>query len=421
MNTEVLEMSEKERDRLVILRQVEKKQITQVQAGSLLKLTDRQIRNLLKALKIEGDKGLISKKRGKPGNHKVAAGKKKKVLKILRTKLKGLGPTLASEKLLELYAIRRSKETVRQWMIQEGLWHPKTSKRKVIHKPRLRRPCFGELIQGDGSHHHWFGSEHEMCNLTVLVDDATGKLTGLHFSKEETLVAYFKTLEQHLLTYGRPRAIYLDRSAIASVRRGDSITQFHKALDKLGIELILAHSPQAKGRVERTNRTLQDRLVHELRLRGINNIDDANAYLPEFIEKYDEKFSRVPSCSVDANQPLEGYDISVILREHKERTLSDSCIFQYDNKFYEVMGLASTRKNKGRKVDLCIASDGTFRVFLDGIERKYIPAKALNAPAQPEVKTRREVNNWRPQRKPVGRGHPWRRWDPKNAAKRKAL
>jgi hypothetical protein len=249
-----------------------------------------------------------------------------------------------------------------------------------------------------------------MVNLTVLIDDATGKLTGLHFSKEETLAAYFTAMGQHIGRYGRPRALYTDRSAICQVRQGDSITQFHKALLDLDIELILANSPQAKGRVERANRTLQDRLLKELKLRGINNIEDANLYLPEFMEVYNKKFSKRPRNTVDVHRPLEGHDLNAILRQREVRTLSASSVFQYDCQFFEVQGLAKTRNHKGRKVNLRIATDGSFRVFIDGIERVVLPCEALNEARKPEVKSRRELD--RKSQSTPSKQHPWRRWSP---------
>jgi hypothetical protein len=409
MNKEILEMSGKERDRLVLLRQVEKGMLSQVQAAKLLKITDRHVRNLIKKIKIEGDKGVVSKKRGKASNNQLPKILKKKVIEILSKELEGFGPSFAVEKLEERWSIEISKETARLWMINAGLWHAKSKSRKV-YKSRLRRACFGELIQGDGSHHRWFGEDNEMVNLTVLIDDATGKLTGLHFSKEETLAAYFTAMGQHIGRYGRPRALYTDRSAICQVRQGDSITQFHKALLDLDIELILANSPQAKGRVERANRTLQDRLLKELKLRGINNIEDANLYLPEFMEVYNKKFSKRPRNTVDVHRPLEGHDLNAILRQREVRTLSASSVFQYDCQFFEVQGLAKTRNHKGRKVNLRIATDGSFRVFIDGIERVVLPCEALNEARKPEVKSRRELD--RKSQSTPSKQHPWRRWSP---------
>lgn len=202
---EILEMSEKERDRFVILRQIVDKRLTQKAAAKILKITDRQIRNLLKRWKKEGDKGFISKKRGKPSNHQYCSEKKKKILEIVKEQLEGYGPTLACEKLNEIWSISCRAETLRMWMIEEKIPYPDRRKKKVkIHKPRERRSCLGEMVQLDGSHHRWFGPDSEMINLMVFIDDAIGKLTALHFSKGETLEAYYTALREHLLKYGRP-------------------------------------------------------------------------------------------------------------------------------------------------------------------------------------------------------------------------
>ena len=409
MKEEVLEMTEKERDRLVILKRVSAGDLTQVEASKLLGVSDRQIRNLLRNLADYGDRGILSKRRGKEGNHRLPETIKQKALSVLSTQLSGFGPTLAAEKLEELWKIVLSKETVRQWMIESGLWQTKQKKIKQ-HKLRPRRACFGELIQVDGSHHRWFGPEHEMANLTVFIDDATGKLTALHFSETETLDAYFVAFNQHLGRYGRPRAIYTDRSAIAEVRQGDSITQFQRALNQLDTELILANSAQAKGRVERANLTLQDRLVKELQLRGIKTIEEANRYLPEFMETHNKKFSRVPANDVDAHRSLEGYDLSVILRVLEVRTLSKAGTFQYQNEHYEVKGLATTRSHKGRKVHI-YCSEGLEPIFcIEGTRHKVVRCADRNEITRPEVKGHKAMLLWKPKPSKPAKNHPWRHW-----------
>ena len=400
---EILEMSEKERDRLVLLRQVQKGCLSQVKAAELLHLTDRQVRNLLKSLETEGDRGLISKKRGAPSNNRISKKVKQQVLDLLTTYYEGYGPTLAAEKLAEENQIHVSKETLRNWMIEAGLWKAKQEKCK-LHLPRARRECFGELIQMDGSHDYWLGPNHDRVVLNVMIDDATSRLTSLHLSLEEDLPAYYAVLARHLEAHGRPRAIYTDRSAIAEVRQGDGQTQFHQSLEKLDIELILANSPQAKGRVERANRTLQDRLIKELRLRGINTLEKANEFLPEFVEKYNKKFSREPMNLIDVHRPLEGHDLSAIFSQQKVRILRSSCIFQFDNQFFQVQGLAQTRRNKGRKVHLAIGLDHSLRAFIDGIERPIISVEGLDTPVKPEVKGRKSVS--------TSKKHPWRCWNP---------
>jgi hypothetical protein len=407
---EVLGMSTKERDRLVILRQVAENKLTQIEAAEILKMSDRNIRYLLNRLKTEGDRGVVSKRRGKTGNHKLSTATKIRTLELMRGKFEGFGPTFAAEKLkLEVNPIKISKEGLRKWMMEAGIWQPKQQRRN-IHRLRNRRSCFGELIQGDGSHHDWFNNG-QLVNCMVFVDDATSTLTALHFSETETLEAYFAALEQHLTRYGRPRALYVDHSAVAEVRQGGSVTQFHKATEKLDIQLILANSAPAKGRVERTNRTLQDRLCKELKLRNIKTIEEANAYAPEFIKEYSEKFSKEPASSVDAHRPLEGHDLSIILRRHVKRTLLADCTFQYNNHFFEVKGLAITRNHTGRKVDLYIAKDGSFRVFLEGIEHDVVPGVRRGRPLKPETKNRKEVTSLQLNKKVSRERHWWRRWD----------
>lgn len=404
----VIEMSNKERDRLCILRQVQQKKIKGVEAAKLLNISDRQVRNLLRKLEKQGDMGICSKARKKPSNRRYPESFKNRVLEILSGKLEGFGPTFAREKLEELYLITLSKESLRKWMIERGLWTATKTKRK-LHKLRERRACFGELIQADGSHHEWFGKGMGFYNLTVFIDDATSKLTSLYFSEEETLLAYFTTLKQHIETYGRPLGLYTDHSAICEVRQGDSITQFHKALNELEIELILAHTAQAKGRVERANQTLQDRLVKELRLREITSVEEANKILPQFIEKYNEKFSKEPKCSVDAHRPLEGFDLTVVLKPSEKRTLDSGGIFQYKKQFYEVQGLAETRNHKGRKATLRINEDDTFRTFVDGIEKQVIHRPNLAKPLKPRCLTRKSVVSIQLKDRKPAKNHPWRR------------
>ena len=214
---EMISMSRKDLDRLGILTRVQNKELTQLDAGRLLKITDRQVRKLLKRLKGEGPQGIVSRLVGKSGNRNKSPSFKQKVLALLREKYEGFGPTLAAEKLLELDGLKVSSETARQWMMENHLWIPR-KKRAKIHMPRLRRPCFGELIQADGSPHHWFGPDEPEANATVFIDDATSTITGLYFSATETFDGYLSAFEQHLNQYGRPLAVYTDHSTIFHAR-----------------------------------------------------------------------------------------------------------------------------------------------------------------------------------------------------------
>ncbi len=403
---EVLTMTTQELDRYRVLDQVGANHLTQGEAARLLGISDRQIRNLLVRYRIEGPEGLISRHRGKPGNHRRDEGFKQQVLELVKERYRSYGPTFVQEKLEEWHQLKVADETLRQWMIQGGLWQARSARPRQ-HLPRLRRACFGELIQADGSHHRWFGEELPFACVTIFVDDAAGMITALVFSKQETLEAYFQAMEQHLKQYGRPRAVYTDHSAIAEARRNTGTTQFQRALQELDIELILANSPQAKGRVERANRTLQDRLVKELELRGIKTIEEANVYAKEFIEEYNKRFSKKPMNSFDAHRSLEGIDLRKVLSRCEERTLLSDCTFQCNNTFYKVQGISEVRRAKGRKITVCWSFDGAMRVFLGEQE---LQAQLLSEIKVVPTMTRKEVLIWEPKKHHIPScSHPWKR------------
>jgi transposase len=393
---EMITMSAKELDRLTVLERISRKEVSQQQAAKILEISDRQVRNLLKKLKTGGRSAIASKSRGKPSNRQISPATKEKVVALMHEKYEGFGPTFIQEKLEELDGIRLSTETIRSWMLAANLWSPKVRRIKV-HLPRDRRPCFGELIQGDGSHHRWFGEDLPMANLTVLIDDATGILTALYFSETETLVGYFQALEQHLGRYGRPRAIYTDRHAVFEARDGKGETQMQRALKELDIQLILALSPQAKGRVERANRTLQDRLVKEMALRGIKTIEEANKFANTFMEIWNKKFSKEPMSSFDAHRSLEGYDLPRILSRKETRTLLVDLSFQFNGDFYSVQGLSDPRRNQGRKIELRLSKEGDLRAFLDDAEVQIVKGCRMVEPvSRKQTKaTRSRANGYR--------------------------
>lgn len=395
---EMIIMSAKELDRLAVLERISRKELSQRQAAKMLKISDRQVRNLLKKLNTGGRSAITSQSRGKPSNRQTPLATKEKVIKLIHEKYEGFGPTFTKEKLEELDGIRLSTETIRSWMLAANLWSSKVRRIKV-HLPRDRRPCFGELIQGDGSHHRWFGEDLPMANLTVLIDDATGILTALYFSETETLVGYFQALEQHLGRYGRPRAIYTDRHAVFEARDGKGETQMQRALKELDIQLILALSPQAKGRVERANRTLQDRLVKEMALRGIKTIEEANKFANTFIEIWNKKFSKEPMSSFDAHRSLEGYDLPRILSRKETRTLLVDLSFQFNGEFYSVQGLSDPRRNQGRKIELRLGMEGVLRAFLGGEEVQLVKGCRMVEPVAPKptkaTRSRANSYGWR--------------------------
>lgn len=398
---EVIGMSWKEIDRFAVLQQVQNKQLTQKRAAKLLGLTDRQVRNLLKSMTLEGVKGVISKRRGAPGNHRKPNRLRARVLSLMASKYQDFGPTFASEKLSERDGIEIHPETLRLWMIEEGLWVPKQKKRKV-HPPRERRDCFGELIQVDGSHHRWFGSERPKAVLLVFIDDATSRVTALHFCQGETVNDYFLTLESHLKEYGVPRAIYSDRLQVFKGTK--NLSQFQRALKSLEVESILAQSPQAKGRVERVNRTLQDRLIKELALEGITSIEDANQFLEYYTSKHNEKFAQEPQKQYDAHRAIGDADLDRLLCRYEERTLSKDYVFQFHNRFYKVTEGSSLCNPKGVKVEVRETLKGPLRVFWRDEELTICPLDFLQGPAV------REPLHWPDKvRPPVDSSHPWKR------------
>jgi hypothetical protein len=402
---ETLEMSKKEIDRHAVLVQVQQKKLKQIEAAKILQISDRQIRNLLYELKIKGARGLISKKRGKRSNCAKPAEFKRKVLSLVASKYEGFGPTFASEKLEELNGIQVHHETLRQWMIEGGIWNAKEKKRK-IHPPREKRACFGELIQVDGSHHHWFGPDMPKATLLVFIDDATSKVTALHFCEQETLKDYFRALDYHLKEYGLPRDIYSDRLKVFNGEK--NLSQFQCALKKLEVGSILARSPQAKGRVERANRTLQDRLLKEMALRDIKTIEEANRYLPEYLKVHNKKFSMEPASPFNAHRPLEkGLDLERILCRFEERTLSKDYTFDFHNRSYIIMDRSVLRRPKGVKIEVRVTGRGAMRVFLKDKELEF---RALSEIYE-KILEREEPIKWESRAKEtVGRDHPWRRF-----------
>src|SRR5689334_19169784 len=270
-------MSQPELTRLEVIQRVKRKTLKQRQAAELLGLSVRQVKRLCKAYQRAGTAALISKRRGQPSNNRLPEKTIKRARQLLRSRYYDFGPTLAAEKLA-IEGVALSVETVRQLLIREGLWKAKCVRRVVIHQLRERRARLGELVQIDGSPHDWFEGRAPKCTLLVFVDDATSRLMYLQFVEAETTFNYFAGVRSYLTSFGKPLAFYSDKFGVFRVNMpnplsGTGLTQFGRALKELQIELICAHSPHAKGRVERANQTLQDRLTKELRLRGLSSLE----------------------------------------------------------------------------------------------------------------------------------------------------
>ena len=306
-------MSDKELSRFEVLQRVLDRRMTQQHAGQLLGLTRRQIYRLLSSVKEHGAAGLVSKRRGRRSSYQLSPGLAAEALALIRQHYADFGPTLACEKLRERHKLNLSVETVRKLMMGAGLWTPRGLRDKAVHQPRLRRQSVGELIQIDGCEHAWFEDRGSPCSLLVYVDDATSRIMAARFAEAESTFAYMETTRGYIERHGKPLAFYSDRHTVFNVNQterltGEGVTQFHRALGQLGIELICANTSQAKGRVERAHLTLQDRLVKELRLAGISSIKAGNEFLGAFIDDYNRRFGKAPFHPVDVHRPVEQHE-----------------------------------------------------------------------------------------------------------------
>src|SRR6056297_3459399 len=296
-------MSERELNRVEVLAQVDDGRLSVDNAANMLSLTGRQIFRLLKRYRQDGASAIRHKSRGRAPNNQFHKAKRDYALGLIKEQYSDFGPTLAAEMLAERHGFKVSRETVRKWMIEDGIWLSRKQRRR-IHQPRLRRECFGELIQIDGSDHRWFEDRALPCTLIVFIDDATSTLMELRFVKSESTFSYFEALEGYLQNYGRPVAFYSNKHTVFRVAKEDArggarITQFGRALSELNIEILCANTSQAKGRVERANRTLQDRLVKELRLSDISDMEAGNAYLQGFKTRYNAQFVKEAPAKPD--------------------------------------------------------------------------------------------------------------------------
>lgn len=370
MSKEIISMSLKELDRLQIIPDSVSCQITQEQAADRIGISIRQVKRLVQRYRIEGPQGLISRRRGQRPNNPFTSEFRTLVISLVRDKYPDFGPTFACEKLREIHGLALSAETLRKWMVEEGLWRERRRKIARIYQRRQRRPCYGELIQIDGSPHDWFEERGPRCTLIVFIDDATSALMALRFAPAETTRAYMETLRDYLDKYGRPLALYSDRHSIFRVNnpeREGELTQFTRAIKTLGIEPIHANSPQAKGRVERANQTLQDRLVKELRLRNISDIESANLWLSEFVKDYNSRFASIPRENGNAHRGIlhSPEELNYILCYQSRRVLSKNLSFQYKTSTYQIRSEGQGYRLRHAIVTVCENFNGEITVLYE--------------------------------------------------------
>lgn len=418
-------MSERDLKRIEVLAQIDDG-----------RLTRRQVFRLLKRYRLDGAAAIRHKARGKPPNNRVHKAKREYALTIIKESYADFGPTLATEMLAEQHGFKISRETVRKWMIEDGLWLSR-KQRRTFHQPRLRRECFGELIQIDGSDHRWFEDRGDPCTLLVFIDDATSTLMELRFVPSESTFSYFAALENYLVRHGRPVAFYSDKHTVFRVPKPSQhmsgMTQFGRALAELNIELLCANSSQAKGRVERANRTLQDRLVKELRLAGISDMVAGNTFLSAFMEHYNAKFAKAPARSDNLHRALniEPDRLAEVFCLWDKRYVTKDLTLKYDHKRIRLEVNDLTRELVGKYVDTYEYADGRIQIRAKGValphtifdphqqrvthaaitENKrlgavlaYIKKEQEKTPPKPKVKPESARNGYKKTgRKPLGR------------------
>jgi transposase InsO family protein len=344
-------------------------EITVAIAAQRLQITARQVLRLRKRFVEGGADAMASRHRGKPSNNQLEAGLARKALELVLSDYEDFGPTFACEKLRDEHQIILSKETLRQLMMGAGLWTPKGVRRAALHQPRERRHCRGELVQIDGSRHDWFEGRSGVCTLLVYVDDATGELLQLYFADTESTTSYFEATRRYIGRHGKPQAFYADRAAVfrSPLATSDTCTQFQRALDQLGIELICANTPQAKGRVERANRVLQDRLVKELRLDGIDNIEAANTWCETYVPRYNERFARTPLSELDKHTPAHANDdLQLILTICETRKLSKQLTLKHSGRMLLLNDTPEARSLTGQPIAIHTYADGHVELRANG-------------------------------------------------------
>lgn len=368
----LIAMSERDLQRIEILSKVVAGRMTMVSAAHVLALSERQVRRLLERMRTEGAASVRHKAIGRPSNNRISDGIRDYAVTLVRERYADFGPTLAAEKLAERDGLRVSRETVRRWMVDAGLWLSRQQRRR-FHQPRSRREAYGELVQIDGSEHRWFEDRGPTCSLLVFVDDATGRLMQLRFVRSESAFTYFEALELYLKHHGAPIAFYSDKHSVFGVSKkeakgGQGMTQFGRALCELNIEILCANSSQAKGRVERMNRTLQDRLVKEMRLADICDMEAGNAFLPVFMEDYNKRFAIVPARPGDLHRPLNLAPdrLAQILCKREQRHVGAQLTFSFERKRIMLQETEVTRDLVGRYVETYAYADGRLDVRWKG-------------------------------------------------------
>jgi hypothetical protein len=396
--------------RLHVVQKVLERVIKQVEASEILSLSTRQIGRIVKRIRIEGDKGIVHRSRGRPSNRRIPSKVREKVIRLYRRQYEDFGPTLACEKLLERDGIGISDETLRRWLLETGDWK-RIRKSRTHRQWRERKHYSGEMVQMDGSHHDWFEGRGAPCVLMGYIDDATGKVFGRFYGYEGTMPA-MDSFKRYLQRYGLPLSVYLDNHTTYKstakptieddLNNTQPLSEFERALKELGVKVIHANSPQAKGRIERLFGTFQDRLVKEMRLRGIRTIEEGNGFLEQYLPGYNRRFSVCPQGKQDLHRPVgQGVKLEAIFCIKTERTLRNDFTVAHNHKLYQIED-----KIRGTKVIVQEGLDGSLVMTYKGQRLRF--REITTRPLKPQEELPVIVRIRKPPVPPSD--HPWRRF-----------
>jgi transposase len=402
-------MSRREAKRLHIIHQTLDKKFTQAEAASAIGLSDRQVRRIIKRLREEGDEGICHRSRGKASNRQIPHKIKNRALELFKTRYADFNLVHATEKLFEVHDITLSDETLRLWLTEAEITYKKRRAKKHRQR-RERKACFGELVQIDGSHHDWFEGRGPVCVFMGYIDDATNTVYGRFYDYEGTMPA-MDSMKRYVKRYGIPKSVYLDKHTTykswaeptieEQLNDQKSLSHFEKSLAELAVEVIHANSPQAKGRVERLFKTLQDRLVKEMRLLGIKSVDEANEFLVTYLPKYNRQFKKKADNEADLHRPaVHARELDRILCIKEERVVRNDFTLAYDGRFYQI-----TEPTRAQKIMVEERLDGTLHISYKGRDLRYREIIKRPLPQAPELFV------VIPERKAVvpSSDHPWKR------------
>jgi transposase len=405
---DIIMATQRELRRLHVVQKVLEGSLRQTEAAEMLSLSYRQVGRIVVRVREEGPQAVAHRSRGRPSNRKISKEFKDRVLNLYRQYYEGFGPMLAQEKLSERDGINISDETLRLWLIEAGLWK-KRRKGRQHRQWRPRKDHYGEMIQVDGSHHAWFENRGPACVFMGYIDDATGKVYGKFYEYEGTLPA-MDSFGRYIRKYGIPISLYMDKHTtyrgtgeptIEDELNGtEPMSEFGRAINELGVQLIHANTPQAKGRVERLFNTLQDRLVKEMRLRGICSIVEANKFLKEYLPIYNRRFAKKAAQTGNLHRPLpKGLHLNRILCIKTERTLRNDFTIAHDRKLYQI-----EERVQAKKLIVEEYTDGSMAIWLRGqkVRFRQITHRPPHKPQQQQPRPARNKASIPAQ------NHPWR-------------